>query len=956
MSLGIVVLGRGTSQASDIDFNRDIRPILNAHCVACHGGVKQASDLSFVYEDQARSVIEPGEPEESPFFQRITTDDMDERMPPPDHGRALNPSEMDLLTKWIRQGASWGVHWSFVTPQVTDPPSLSDAQESRSRVDHFILAKLKESGLKPSPAAPPLRWLRRVSLDLCGLPPSIEQQTMFLEAVEEKGEGAYEEVVDQFLGASRFGERWASVWLDTVRYADSKGMGQDGRRTIWKYRDWVISALNDDMPYDQFAIKQIAGDLLPNRTMADRVATAGHRLTQTNEEGGTDDEQFRLEAVMDRVSTTWQTWQGLTFGCVQCHSHPYDPIEHDEYYKFLAFFNNTVDCDLNEEKPLASVPLDDRHDELAMELDNKIDQRRQDLWQSGYRLLSNESLWNATTEMTASTDTPTGVVVETVDGVAEYQTRGTVAKDTTVIIDIPLPENARKLTAFRFTGLPKNEAVARKDSEWGFVLSHVTAEWILPDEKEPHPLPVAYVIADEPDPILDPQNSLVAKNQDGFGAYTRIHHRRSAAFVIKDPTDIPAGSTLRLSFTQRITALGAFPLIAHRGRVALSHSEDWTDWLASSDRQRNLRQLGELKKQRTKIKSVNIPVLQERLERLIRPSFVFDRGNFLTKGKSVLPNTPGFLPPLFSETENDQRDEGDQATRMDLARWIASPENPLTARVAVNRVWAQLFGIGLVETQEDFGASGAAPSHPGLLDDLAARFSGEMRWSRKRLLRELTLSSTYRQRSEASPIATGKDPPNQLLSHGPRFRLPAETIRDSALFIGGLLSDKAFGPPVYPPLPDGVWTPFQERDKWKTPPAKNPDRYRRTVYTYTKRSIPFPIMAAFDAPTREFCSPRRLPSNTPIQALMTLNDTTFVEASQGLAQRMQRGGESTEDQMQFGFQLAVCRQPTEIELSKLLDLYKSIDSLKEQESTVEKDEAMVFVANVLLNLDEVLSK
>ena len=964
LSLGISISGTRTSHASDIDFNRDIRPILNEHCVACHGGVKQAGDLSFVYEDQALSVIEPGEPDESPFVQRITTDDMDGRMPPPDHGRALNPDEVELLTNWIRDGASWGVHWAFVAPKATEPPALSNRQQGRSRIDHFVLAKLKDSGLDPSPEAPPLRWLRRVSLDLCGVPPSLEQQTTFVEAVKEKGDVAYRERVDQLLGSHRFGERWASVWLDSVRYADSKGMGQDGRRTIWKYRDWVISAINDDMPYDEFTIKQIAGDLLPGRTMGDRVATAGHRLTQTNEEGGTDDEQFRLEAVMDRVSTTWQAWQGMTFGCVQCHSHPYDPIDHDEYYKFLAFFNNTVDCDLSEENPRISVPLDEGEFEIAMELDNQIDEQRNRLWRSGYELLSNESLWDAVTEMTASTDTQTNVVVETVDGVAEYQTRGTVTNNTTVIIEIPLSGNARKVTAFRFTGLPKDEAIALKDSEWGFVLSHVTAQRISPGEKEPQPIPIAYVVGDEPDPLLDPQLSLTAKSQDGFGAYTRIHHRRSAAFVLKDPVDFPPGSTLRLSFKQSVFALGAFPLVAHRGRLALSDSDRWSRWFSSEPRQESSRLLSELEKQRTQIKSVKIPVLKERPKRLGRPSFVFDRGNFLTKGDPVSPGTPGFMPPLVMGSSEKLDGEEQVATRLDLAHWIAGPKNPLTARVAVNRVWAQLFGTGIVKTQEDFGASGAAPSHPGLLDDLAARFSGPMRWSLKCLLRELTLSSTYRQRSEASPMAIVKDPKNRLLSHGPRFRLPAETIRDSALFMGGLLSDKANGPPVYPPLPDGVWTPFAAADKWKTPSAKDPDRYRRTVYTYTKRSIPFPMMAAFDAPTREFCSPRRLASNTPIQALMTLNDTAFVEASQGLALRMLGGGESTEDQIRLGFQIAVCRHPTETELSKLVSLYKTIDSPKKPESSagesgkekVSRDHAMVFVANVLLNLDEVLSK
>lgn len=960
-ALGLLAASQGHSAEPDqVDFNRSIRPLLNEHCVACHGGVKQAADLSFVYHDQALSVIEPGAPEDSYFLERILSSDEEERMPPPEHGRGLNADEIELLTRWIQQGAAWGQHWAFAAPQPTEPAAIKDDSWSRGRVDRFVLARLVTASLKPNPEASPERWLRRVSLDLTGLPPTPQERESFLQSVQTDREAAYNDVVDRLLNSPSFGEKWASGWLDSVRYADSRGLGIDGRRNIWKYRDWVIKSLNQDMPYDEFTIKQLAGDLLENPSMDDLVATACNRLTQTNEEGGTDDEQFRVEAVLDRVNTTWQTWQGLSFGCVQCHSHPYDPIRHDEYYSFLAFFNNTADCDLSDDAPTLAVPLDESAVQEAIGLDRSIAELWQKRWEAAQAIHPTAG-WLPLTGLEAKTDNSTKVVVTQVEGVEEVQTRGTVAKSTKLIVEAEIPPGLTQLTALQFTGLPKDPESALTDSEWGFVISNIKLELIAPQTSaeadtsaeaetvaEPRVIELAHVISDEAQPLMDPNDSLNAKSQSGFGAYSRIHYPRTGIFLTQLPEQIEPGTRIRISVGQNVFALGAFPLVAPRCHFAVSGDSRWTDWQTGEDEAQVLAEIAKLKKQRRAIKSVATPIVVERPASLARPTRVFERGNYLTKTDPVTPGTPSFLPAM--------RLDGDApANRLTLARWIASRENPLTARVAVNRVWAQLFGIGIVETLEDFGSSGAPPSHPGLLDDLAVRFQTQMGWSLKSLLHELVLSATYRQSAAVDATKLAADPRNRLIGRGPRNRMPAEVVRDQALAIAGLLNPTQYGPPVHPPIPDGVWKPFQGGDKWATAGKDDPDRYRRTIYTYTKRSIPFPLMASFDAPSRESCTVRRLPSNTPLQALMTLNDQTFVEAAQALAQRMLESHTKLKQQLRHGILLAACRTPREDEVAALQDLYLATLADNQSQEAPESV-AMQAVASVLLNLDEVLTQ
>lgn len=957
----LVLSGAGTLSAGEaIDFARDVRPLLNQHCTSCHGGVKQAGDLSFslrehVYGERESGVrvVVPEDIEASELVRRITTTDASERMPPVDeHPEGLSQTKIDTLITWVREGAEWRDHWSFIPPQRQELPTVSNTEWCRQRIDHFVLARLDEERLAPSPDADIDRWLRRVTLDLIGLPPTLQEQNAFREDVSQYGEAAYEVVVDRLLDSPRFGERWASMWLDQVRYADSKGLGLDGRRTIWRYRDWVIDAFNRDLPYDEFTVKQLAGDLLPDPTLDDLIATACHRTTQSNEEGGTDDEQFRVEAVVDRINTTWQVWQGLTFGCTQCHDHPYDPLLNTDYYRFMAYFNNTADCDVNSDAPLIQVPLDVRETGRALELDRQIAGIEESLRQSGQALVEDEGVWQALR----------GIAVESTDGVPtavdskpsgdEYHTLDAVRTKTGFVVTSPLPSDVTQLSALRLAISPLDPEAAVVDPEWGFVLSHLNAELISESSEDPIALEFVYVIGDEPRPFLDPQQSLNVESDDGFAAYSRIHYPRTAAFVLGSPIAVPVDATLRIELAFNQSAGGSHPLVGRRGSFAVSGGNVWPQWLEAQRFDETLVQLDGLKAQRNEIASVTVPVMQERIPRLSRPTYHFDRGNYLTKTDPV---TAGLPSALAGKHADDAQD------RLAMARWFVSPENPLTARVAVNRLWTQLFGMGLVATQEDFGSSGDRPSHPELLDDLSYRFMHDMHWSRKQLLRELALSSTYRQQSTVRPELRDRDAQNRLLAHGPRHRLSAEVVRDQALAIAGLLSDKMYGPPVHPPIPDGVWNPFQADDKWTTAEPGDENRYRRSVYIYVKRSIPFPMFASFDTPSREFCSSRRVRSNTPLQALMTLNDTTFDEASLALARRMLASDDELTKQLEFGLRLATCREPSADEVAELAALYDDVlpqQSVTDEEtsSVSPKERGMAIVASVLLNLDELLTK
>jgi len=936
-----------------VDFAREVRPILNAHCTACHGGVKEAGEVSFIYREQAlgkgesgKPIIVPGDPDASEMMLRILSNDPDEVMPKPAHGPRLPDGEIAVLRQWIEEGAEWGEHWAFVAPKAHPVPAVKNAAWPRNDIDRFLLARLEREGLAPAQEAGKAALLRRLSLDLTGLPPSLAELDAFL---ADPAPDAYDRQVDRLLGSPRFGERWASVWMDLARYADSEGLGIDKRRDVWKFRDWLIAAFNRDLPYDRFTVEQLAGDLLPAPTLEQRVATTFHRLTQANNEGGTDDEEFRVAAVMDRVATTWEVWQGVTMGCVQCHSHPYDPIRHEEYYSFMAYFNQAADCDVPENHPLLRVPLDPaRHGEAGglqdriAALEERIHQRRKSLAARG--------TWRPGLGM-SGVSSKGKLEVVTHEGSEEFRSVGNVTAGAVHTLEMPKPAGLASPTAFRVEIRPLDEAKAHHTPEWGAMFHKIRLQQVAADGSVTE-VPLAEIVADEAHPIFDPNLSLKGSNR-GWGQYTKIFKPRHAIVVLREPLALPEGAKLRVILAHATdSAGGAYPLIAKRGRIAWTDEPGWTAPDPELDAMKA--ELAAARQALATIPSTTTPVIRDLAPEHARETRLFVRGNWLDKGKLIeKPGTPALFPPLA--------DEG-RPPRLAMAEWIASPTNPLTARVAVNRFWLELFGVGIVPTPEDFGSAGEKPTHPELLDTLAVRFQSEMKWSMKSLLRELVTSAAYRQDGGITPALAARDADNRLLARGPRQRLTAEMARDQALAVGGLIAHRDGGPPVHPPLPDGVWRPFDGGDAWTTPPPGQADRYRRAVHVYWKRSIPYPALATFDAPARELCSKRRILSNTPLQALAVLNDPAFHECAQGLARRMKYEAAGDLDaRLAQGYRLATSRKISPDRLAELRGLFRKLEAdyaadpdLKQGMAGTADGAAYTVVASVLLNLDETL--
>jgi hypothetical protein len=939
-----------------VTFNEFIRPIFAKHCVACHGGVKQASGLSFIYREQVTAEcdsgerpIVPGDSKASYVMDRVADADPETRMPPADHGPPLSEREIELLRRWIDQGAEWQLHWSFIAPKAQAVPSVKHEHWPRGPLDNFVVAKLEAAGLAPAAEADRATWLRRVSLDLNGLPPSAEEYTAF--ELDNRAD-ACEQAVDRLLASPHFGERWASMWLDVARYADTVGYEKDPGRDIWPYRDWVIQAFNEDMPFDQFTIKQLAGDLLPQPTLADRLATAFHRNTQTNTEGGTDDEEFRTVAVLDRVSTTWQAWQGMTFRCTQCHAHPYDPFRHDEYYRFVAFFNTSRDEDLNGDEPLLRVPNDPAKWNEAEQLDEKIAKLRRQLLEQTSTVADDNSQWTRMKPSSAAATGDAKLVVrdDPAEHVPEVLATGTVPEGCVFTLGFAAAR-ATRVTALRLDALPPDAAAALKTPAAGFVLSKLKARVISPEGAEVGEIKFSAAVCDEAEPLFDVEDSL-RDNPEGWEDYTRQNNPRWAVFIPEKPVELPAGGRLELALTFGLTDSGGGSLYIQRGRFAISENDLWTELISGATYRGMKDELAKLLKERQAMTATAVPVMAEQPPRLARRTYMFARGNWLDKEKEVEPGVPAVMPPL---------PDGAKADRLAMAQWLVSPENPLTARVMVNRLWQELFGIGIVETAEDFGTSGELPSHPELLDYLALRFQHEHKWSVKKMLRDLVLSATYRQSGDTTPEKLSKDPRNRLLSRGPRTRLSAEMLRDQALVLSGRFSPKVFGPPVMPPQPEGVWRSVYNGAVWKT--SEGEDHFRRAVYTYWKRTSGYPSMLTFDMPSRDVCVVRRVATNTPLQALVTLNDPAFVELAQGFAERMEKSGDRPQERIAGGYRLAVGREIDRDKLQRLMKLYDEAiaaydakaDQARPLAATRERY-GLVVVANAMLNLDEVLTK
>jgi len=921
VSLFLVGCGSERQSVDDlpdvVGFNDHIRPILAQNCSACHGGVKKSGGLSYVFKEEAittgasgKKSIVPGDPDASYLIEKVSATNPAIRMPPPEHGPALTERQVALLKKWIKQGAEWEEHWAFIPPEPVAVPTLESDKWSQNDLDRFILERLQHEGLKPNRQAEKGALLRRVTLDLTGVPPTQEELETFL---ADQSEDAYEKVVNRLLASSRYGERWATMWLDLARYADSKGLGQDGPRpTIYKYRDWVIRAFNMDMPFNDFTIKQIAGDLLPNATLDDYIATAFHRNTTSDDEGGTSDEEFRIVAQMDRVNTTWQVWHGTTMACVQCHSHPYDPFRHDEYFQFMDFFNNTQDGDLSAEYPHISVPISP---ELQGKLNPLISQTR-DL---------QENIWKVTAQLTAQTDwmwldqmncatnreKQLSYNFVEANGRQEFVFEGTPTHINQTIT-APIPATPKPLQALRLEVRPDNLESAPAAASPGFRLDKIQISLVSGDGNRT-PIEVDAIFRDEPFPFLGAN----PKGAPGFSALNYMFHDRWAVFRFKEAVTPQTGDTIEIILRHGANVGRKDLLLIRRGAIELSNDSRWEKVDKIEDYVQKTAKLKTVRQKISQGKQVRVPVMVERPEHLRRVTKTFVRGNWTDLGETQPAAVPASFHPLK---------DTDEPKRLQMARWLVDEDNPLAARVLVSRFWEQLFGTGIVETLEDFGSVGLLPSHPEMLDFLALKLMHDFDWSMKSLLQYIVTSASYRQDSNSTPELNEIDPKNRLLARGPRVRLTGEMIRDQVLALGGVLNDKMYGPSVRPQQPKGGWTPSHgAAGNWKESPKA--EAQRRSVYVHWQRSSVYPILTAFDAPARELCSDRRIGSNTPLQPLFTLNDPALFEATQAFSKRMRQHQGNIREKISYGYRLATCETIPDVKLQKLIKLHRQIIEL-----------------------------
>jgi len=950
ISLCFLTITSAASAGSPISFNDQIRPLLTKNCTTCHGGVKKAGEVSFLYREDVlgkgksgRPVVIPGDPAKSELIRRLKTDDPDDRMPPPDHHPKPIPAEdIALFEQWIAEGAEWGDHWAFVKPTMPITPPVLKSSWPRQELDHFILASLEKADLPPSPPASPTAWLRRVSLDLTGLPPTLEEHQTFRVAASDDLQKAKESAVARLLASPAYGEHMAVMWLDLARYSDTFGFEKDPHRNIWPFRDWVIQSFNKDLPFDQFTIKQLAGDLIEDPAPEDLIASSFHRNTQNNTEGGTDDEEWRMAAAMDRVSTTWTAWNGTTFACVQCHSHPYEPIPHEDYYRFLAFFNNSEDIDQNNEFPQTKVANDPDHQAESVMLEKQIRRTRRTLNRQARDLAQGIQDWSPF-EATSSAATPeTGKVEQQENG--DFLSSGT--NPTRAVFT--LNSSATPFSALRFSILPLSDDPAKWD-EQGAVASQIEATLITPEGTR-RPVPLKEVVADFLAGPYDPNDSL-KKGRAGFGEFPMMKGPRTAWIVASEPVIPHPGEKLEITIHHGAVCNGENQnCVLRRFRIELSNNPILSQFVATPERASAWQKLEELKKHSNDIPGLAIPVMQERHDEARRETRVFIRGNRATLDAVVQPG----ISKLFGGPEESK-------DRLDMAHWLVGKENPLAARVLANRLWAGLFGNGLVVTLEDFGSSGALPSHPGLLDHLALRLRDHHQWHLKPFLREIALSAAYGQDDRTNSTLLERDPRNHLLARGPRQRLSAEMVRDQSLVVSGLLTDTLGGAPVYPPQPEGVWRSVYNGQKWQT--SEGPDRYRRALYTYRKRTSGYPAFLTFDAPTGDVCAARRIATNTPLQALVTLNDPAHIEFAQALAKRMADHHSEIDSQLGHGWKLLTLQDADPETLDTLKRLYQDLVSELKTDpgdsaklANTREQAALVIVANTILNSDVALNR
>ncbi len=1068
-SASLVEFSISLATAVPPDFQREVRPLLSRQCFACHGPDEHArkSGLRLDLREEAlkpaksgQRALVPGQPDQSELVRRITSTDHNQVMPPPETKKQLTAAEQDILRRWVAAGADYQPHWAFIKPKQTPLPKVRQTGWPQNAIDHFILARLEQAGHKPSAPADDYTLVRRLYLDLIGLPPTPEEADAFVKSVQiGNRQSAIGTLADKLLASPHYGERWARKWLDLARYADTNGYEKDRARNIWPWRDWVIRALNEDLPFDQFTIHQLAGDLLPpdpkRQTLDPIVATGFHRNTMLNEEGGIDPLEFRFHAMADRIATTGTTWLGLTLGCAQCHTHKFDPVPHTEYYSMMAFLNNADEPDLD----LPDAALEEQHRKnleraakLLAELPDKFPPSK------------------PTTPETPKTSSPSppsgeragvrGQAAEALTGPEHLEKRFSewlATERTRAVPWITLRPHEAKSNLPLLTVQPDGSIFASgdisKNDTYTLRFKNVSAGTTalrleaLPDDRLPaHGPGMAYYEGPKGDFFLgefrvkaggqavklarpsqsyakiwlggDKSSAALAIDgnpETGWGVFERFGERHVAVFHFAQPLAAASNLEVQLQFGRHYAcSLGRFRLsAATEAQAAASDVSEEAEVLLrvpeaqltaaqrAKLREQFLLVAPELKAARAEIEKLRKPpthqttlVLRERPPENPRPTFRHHRGEFLSPKETVTPAVLGVLNPL---------PPGAPANRLSFAQWLVSPENPLTARVTVNRQWAAFFGRGLVRTTEDFGLQGDAPTHPELLDWLAVEFmkgsgglglgsggSARKPWSLKQLHRLIVTSATYQQTSvvkglkglkvEEAAVATPfnsstlqpfnhptLDPDNRLLSRFPRARLDAELIRDSVLRASGQLSPKIGGPSVFPPQPASVTQEGVYAGKSWTE-STGEDRYRRGLYTFAKRSAPYAMFNTFDGPSGEACVARRDVSNTPLQALTLLNDTVMLEAAQALGRQFTVQPGSVESRVETLFRRCLTRPPSAEERAQLVKFFETqrtrftAGELKAAafagtgDGDANERAAWTALARALLNLDEMIAK
>jgi hypothetical protein len=979
------------ARAAEPDFNHEVRPILSLHCFKCHGPDEGQRKAGLRLDERTGAVgllpdghraIVPGKPQLGSFMQRILSHGLD-IMPPAYANKPLTPLEKTTLSRWIASGAPYRPHWAFVPPKQAPLPLVKLTSWPRNPIDNFVLARLEKAGLKPSPPADRYTLARRVYLDLIGLPPTPEEADAF---VRDRRPDAYERLVDRLLASPHYGERWARRWLDLARYSDTNGYEKDRPRSIWPYRDWVIDALNRDMPFDRFTIEQIAGDLLPNSTQEQRIATGFHRNTMLNEEGGIDPLEYRFNSMVDRVATTGTVWLGLTLGCAQCHTHKFDPITHREYYRTMACLDNADELTIDVQKP--DIAAQRRKIEaLVEEREARLAERFPDpdhpgsllpaimveaKFQAWLREQEPKAVsWRVLRPVKATSNLPL-LTVQPDDSV--FVSGDMTKRD---LYDLEFHNDGGPIAAVRLEALPDDRLPAhgpgRVYYEGGF------GDFFLSEITLTAGGQAAKFASATQSGGGDAQAAIDGDPQTGWNINGRQGEATVAVFRLKEPVKADAFDLSLLFERYHAAGLGRFRIsVTSDSRPAGADlPPDIEALLLIPEAQRTpeqRRQLlryyltvaPELKAERDQIAKLRatLPaypttlVFAERPADNPRPTYIHKRGEWLQPQERVTPGVPAILPPLPA---------GAPANRLTFARWLVSPANPLVGRVTMNRQWAAFFGKGIVRTTEDFGYQGEPPSHPELLDWLAVEFV-KRGWSLKQMHRLIVTSATYRQSSAVTPALLARDPENRLLSRGPRVRLEAELVRDSLLTASGLLSGKIGGPSVFPSQPPGVtsegtYGPLE----WKVSPGE--DRYRRGLYTFSKRTAPYAMFQTFDAPSGEVCTARREVSNTPLQALTLLNDQVCVEAAQALGKMIATRPGALEERAAYLYRRCVTRPPTPAETAALLRYYmaqKARCDRKELDAAaiagpggdgdINDRAAWTLLARSLLNLDQAITK